>query len=54
MEIRKKNQTTRKIQEKVSRTMRLLLKEKKEVKKELNKEKTKELMWYVCCCIVKF
>ena len=45
MEIRKKNETTRKmLEKKKSKTMRLLLKEKKKVKKELNKEKTEEMM----------
>ena len=45
MEIRKKNETTRKLTEKrVSKSMRLLLKEKKNVKKELAEEKTEEKM----------
>ena len=45
MEIRKKNETTRKFTEKkASKTMRLLLKEKKKLKKELREEKTAENM----------
>ena len=45
MEIRKKNETTRKITDKrVSKSMRLLLKEKKNIKRELAEEKTEEKM----------
>ena len=45
MEIRKKNETTRKLTEKRgSKTMRLLLKEKKTIKKELAEQKTGEKM----------
>ena len=45
MEIRKKNETTRKLTEKrVSKSMRLLLKEKKNLKKELAEQKTQEKM----------
>ena len=45
MEIRKKNETTRKLTEKrVSKSMRLLMKEKKMIKKEMKGETTEEKM----------
>ena len=45
MEIRKKNETTRKLTEKrVSKSMRLLMKEKKKIKKEMKDGKTEEQM----------